>query len=372
MNPVVQYAAVGLGRASVDSGLAERLANPVPQAGALGGPDLVVIYLEGLERRYGDTAIWGDAYAPLAELAREGLEFTDIGQSAGTGWSLAGMVASQCGVPLVANGFRFKNNYTEQTDFLTGRVCLGDMLAARGYDMEYIVGGDLEFAGINHFYASHGVRDQLGKRQIEALHPADFIAKATIDWVLDDELIFETAKARYGALATGPSPVALFVETIGPHGATAYLSRRCSDDGQARKSGDLARVVRCTSDDTHHAVRAIQAEAAARGRDLRIVLMSDHLSHHVGDPEWERRVPRRNTVIFLGGAWAGSVNDRAGTMVDVYPTLLDWLGFAARPVRGGLGVSLLSDQHSLVAELGLEAFDEALMFDPALSTAIWR
>jgi phosphoglycerol transferase len=63
---------------------------------------------------------------------------------------------------------------------------------------------------------------------------------------------------------------------------------------------------------------------------------------------------------------------RAGSLLDVYPTLLDALGLLdQRQPKAGLGVSLLSDNKNLVELLGVETVDELIRKDRALRARLW-
>ncbi|MEK9943113.1 MAG: hypothetical protein VW771_11650, partial [Gammaproteobacteria bacterium] len=72
-----------------------------PDALPLGNKNLVYIYLESLERTYLDETLFPGLTPNLARLEREGLSLTNLRQVPATGWTIAGMVASQCGQPLV-------------------------------------------------------------------------------------------------------------------------------------------------------------------------------------------------------------------------------------------------------------------------------
>jgi phosphoglycerol transferase len=374
INPMVQFAVLTVFQPSIESDLAERLVTPdiVP---AREKPDLILIYLEGLDRQFADPDVWGDLYAPLSSLAAEGTSFTAVHQVAGTGWSLAGMVATQCGVPVVPRGLIYRNNFDDLKTFMPKITCLGDVLAAQGYRSAYVVGGDLGFGGIGTFYKTHRIDDRTGLEEHKAIYPAEQIAAALIGWVLDDEMVFQTARQKQAELAAQAAPYALIVETIGPHGRAGYLSRRCNDDGKGAKSDDVRRVIACTLADLAAFVRDARAsQAAARpGRELHFVIMSDHLSHNGRTPPVAAEYDRVNTVIFIGGgATPGREIAKPGSMIDVFPTLLDWLGFARRPVAAGLGRSLLGTQPTLLKEVGPGLLDRMLVGDGALSRNIWR
>jgi phosphoglycerol transferase len=369
LNPMLRFFVERALIPPVASDLATRM--QVPAAGTGPTPDLVVIYLEGTDRQFADPAHWGDVYAPLQALADTGISFTAVDQIVGTGWSLAGMVASQCGVPVLPRGLISKNNFDQLATFMPGVTCLGDVLAARGYAMAYVVGGDLAFGGIGTFYATHGWEDRAGLQQVAAQFPQDQVTAATIDWILDDQMVFDAARTKVDQLLAGDAPMALVVETIGPHGATGYLSRACAPDGRGQKSKDVPAVLRCTIGDAVRFVADLRAaHAAARpDRDLRIVILSDHLSHNGRTPEPAPGYRRANTAIFLGGPEQGVVVAKPGAMIDIFPTMLEWTGLASG--GAGIGRSLLGDDPTMVEMFGRDMLDRMLTDDAALAARLW-
>lgn len=107
--------------------------------------NLVYIYAESLERTYLDENLFPGLITELKELEQSALSFTGLEQVSGTHWTIAGMVASQCGIPLVtASG---GNAMSGIDRFLPGATCLGDVLHTRGYNLIYMGGADNDFAG---------------------------------------------------------------------------------------------------------------------------------------------------------------------------------------------------------------------------------
>lgn len=373
INPLSAFAMQRVLYPAPDLGLETMLVTPVPVRSPDPLPDLVYVYLEGLDRRFIDPEVGGDSYAAINGLAAEGLSLLGIGQVTGTGWSLGGMVASQCGVPLLPKGLLDTDSLEVVTDFLPALTCLTDILQSEGYTMEFLVGGHETFAGIDAFYASHGVHEIFGKARVMGLFPRDEVAQADVGWVVDDQMIYDAAQLRFAALSAEPAPLALFIETFGPHGDTGAVSRDCTKDGKAAKTDDHIHQVRCLAELTRDFVADLRAAHAASGRqnDLRIVVQSDHLNH---GRFWLPVAPEldTNTVILLGGPEVGAVNTTPGSAVDLYPTLLDWLGFGV--TSAGLGHSLLDENAppTLVERYGLEMLDRALQGATALADQIWR
>jgi phosphoglycerol transferase len=374
VNPVVRSVAGSLVTPPVESDLISHMAAPALRDQAGTPPDLVLIYLEGTDRQFADRAIWGDLYGPLDKLAAEGVAFTNVMQIAGTGWSLAGMVASQCGVPVLPRGLLYRNNFDRVDRFMPALTCLGDILAEAGYAQSYVVGGDTGFGGIDVFYRTHRIDRQIGMAEQSALYRPAEIRAALAGWVLDDQMVFETARTEFTALAQGAAPLHLIVETIGPHGQNGILSRRCHDGRSVALSRSVTKVVSCLLDDTAAFVRFVQQEHARHrpGRELRVVILSDHLSHNPALPIVGEGYAGTNTVLFLGGPGAaGRIISKPGAMIDIFPTLLEWMGLAAPPAAAGLGKSLFGDQPTLAAHYGRDQIDRMIVADVPLSRLVW-
>lgn len=339
-------------------------------------PDVIIIYLEGMDRIFEDREEFEDTMQRLRRLAGAGaIELTGVGEMVGTGWSLAGMVASQCGVPVLPNGLRFQNNFTEQDSFMGDLTCLGDVLKARGYATAFIMGGEKEFAGINHFYRSHGVADQTDMATIAGLVSQEAFDAAYPGWVLDDQMTLEIARQRHADLLGRGAPLFLAIETMGPHGREVWLSRRCTGSGRAEISTDVRAGVRCTADLVAEFVEELLD--AEQARPTLFVILSDHINHNPDLLAMTPREMRRNTAIFIPPRTGADVPPlrqitREATMVDVYPTILDLLDLIDDGDGAGLGVSLLGADPTLVERFGRDGLDRRIARDGILAARLWR
>lgn len=370
VNPTLWAALSALGVTAAPLGLDQRLTEPMVQQ-APDRPDIVLIYLEGFERGYKREDLFGNAYAPLAELESEAIVLTDIAQIDGTGWTIAGIVASQCGVPLLPNAQGSAlNMFAQQTDFLTNLTCLGDVLKSRGYWLEYLLGNDMRFAGNHHFAISHQFDQVTDLKTFEQIAPPDDLARAKYHWVVDDQMVLDHARARYQALAAQPDPFLLMVQTFGPHGPRHLVSRACREDDTVAYLREFAPAVSCLAQLVQDFVRFVQAQQGAR--DTVFILLSDHLGHDPRLRDMLGQATRRNTALLIRDEVAPRIVSQPGTMIDVYPTILDFLGLLGAERRAGLGVSQLDPAQSLRAELGLDMLNLQLRFDPDIRETIWQ
>src|SRR5262249_23377563 len=115
--------------------------------------NLVLIYGESYERTYFNEAFFPGLIKELHQIEAKSLSFTNIHEAYGTGWTIAGMVGSQCGIPLVTSSHG--NSMAGMDKFLASATCFGDVLHDNGYHLVYMGGADFEFAGKGKFYTTH-------------------------------------------------------------------------------------------------------------------------------------------------------------------------------------------------------------------------
>ena len=357
---------------SFDDDLSRRIAAPaviLPQS----RPDIVVVYLEGLDRSFADRSVFGDLYAPLERLGEDGIVFTQVKQIIGTSWSLAGLVATQCGLPLLPNGLRNFYSFQDQTAFIDDHPCLSDILADQGYHNVHVMGGAVAFGGQDHFLRTHQFQTVQDKQNISAMFDAQTVARATAARNLDDQMVFDVALRTYEKLVDDPRPIGMVVTTIGPHGDSGVLARNCTDTGQAIETGDLSATARCTISNTMSFLQGLKA--ARNNRPTLLVVMSDHLNHAWPNETRHPHGGRSNTVIMSGLDMPDVATnlriDRPASMIDVYPTIVTLLGMTDATSFGGLGVSMLGDAPTLVEEKGFVRLNQELTRNFDLSRAIW-
>ena len=87
----------------------------------------VIIYLEAMEKTYGNTSIFDKDYIPeLTNLANQNVSFDRFYQYPGSEWTIAGLVNGMCGIPLKIpmSGVRLDLFKT----FLPSAVCISQVL----------------------------------------------------------------------------------------------------------------------------------------------------------------------------------------------------------------------------------------------------
>jgi phosphoglycerol transferase len=108
--------------------------------------------------------------------------------------------------------------------------------------------------------------------------------------------------------------------------------------------------------------------------DTLVVLVSDHLAHKMvsATPQLSK-LERHNTAIFLGAGVAPGRVGTPGSMLDIYPTILESLGYGLQGHQAGMGISLLQpSRETLVGQLGTAEIDRRLARDSDLSAIVWQ
>ena len=119
--------------------------------------NLVVIYAESLERTYFDETIFPGLIQELRRLESQSTYFSNIKQVPRTHFTISGMVASQCGIPLFSSSHG--NSMSGMDKYLPSATALGDLLRQEGYYLAYYGGADLNFAGKGKFLSTHGFNE---------------------------------------------------------------------------------------------------------------------------------------------------------------------------------------------------------------------
>lgn len=310
-------------------------------------PNLVFIVAESLEATFGNAKLMGEDLTPaLTALERDAARFTDIVQLPAASWTMGGIVASQCSVPLPLSGrwleekkesgwpFNPLNTITGAIERpLPDQVCLGDILNRHGYRNVHIGADRLSFAGKGAFLATHGFEELYGLDELRGELPDP---DAHGKWGVYDDDLFTLAWRRLETLAGGDRPFMLMLLTVDTHTVTQRdISRSC---GRAPLINTRGFTLRCAD----WVIADFITRVRATWPDTVIVLMSDHLAFpNVIIDRVATRDARRLRFAVWGPGLEPREIDRRGTHFDIGPTVLDILGLEEYR-RHNLGASLLA------------------------------
>ena len=314
----------------------------------------IFIYGESLERTYLDDKLFPNLVPELQQLEQSGISFTNIDSLLGTGFTMGGLVASNCGIPLITPSH--PNSMSGMDLFLPGAIGLSDLLHQEGYRLAFFGGADLNFGGKRKFLQSHHFDEVLGRAELEPkLKDPTYVN----GWGLYDHSLLDLVYDRYTELAANHQPFGLFLLTLNTH----------SPDGLPSKSDELSpygdgsnRMLTAVKASALHIVKFVRrVQASTWGKDTVIVIMSDHIAMPNEATALLDRGIRKNLFLILDPKIKrGASIPRLGSTFDIGPTLLPFLGFTGSI---GLGRNLL-DPNVLDSEI-------AHIHDPAV-LASWR
>jgi phosphoglycerol transferase len=326
--------------------------------------NLIVIYLESLEKTFSRPE-FGDVYSSFNDLETKSTDFSGVFQAEYTGWTIAGMAASQCGIPLLPLGLIQHNQFNVVDKFLPGTTCLGDILHANGYQLSYIGGASTKFAGKGTFYTTHGFDKVAGFDELSQYTEPNYVN----EWGLYDDTLFEIALKEIEQLDKAPQPYGLFMLTIAGHMPNGFVADKCRHKMESDDNYLLA--VKCTGYLVEKFVESL--DDAGYLENTQIIILSDHLA--MKNPQWEKlqRMERTNTLFFYPKIQGMELVHRNATTMDTFPTILDALGFELNTAgEAGLGRSLLrQNNQTLVERFSLADLNRYIFADTELRRRVW-
>jgi phosphoglycerol transferase len=326
----------------------------------VGNPDekpknLVVVYMESVEQKLTDDSLFGkDMLAPL-EQATTGWDSVDLHQPANGGWTLGGVVDTQCGLPLRMANAEIHGNALNTTgeslsSYLPGATCLGDVLQKQGYTSVFLGGASTKFAGKGTFLRDHGYSQVVGFDEWKKTGETEAWA-----WGLSDRRLFVNAKTTIDRLESSSQPFMLTLLTLDTH-PNDHVQPYCSVDTEKA----LSSIYRCSMDEVAGFVSYMHEQGYLD--DTVVVLMGDHLRMVGEGDSFRNELASRTDRTIFNRIWSPNgidIRTRSINQFDMYPTILETLGYQLKNHRAGIGVSALTDDAGTftIKSLAQEAAD---------------
>lgn len=324
-----------IGRSKVsDSELARRYMAPV-KITAVKPKSFVYIYAESLERTYFDPEMFPGLLPNLSRLVHEyGLSYEGIKQIPMTNWTIAGMTASQCGIPLAA--FREsgsgKRSMGLRSEFVAGKSCLGDILKQHDYELNYLGGAELSFGGKGAFYKSHGFDRVEGVSAMREHYGANIPVSK---WGVFDDLLLNHAFKEIRERQDAGGLYGYFLLTLDTHSPGGFPSPSCGDIQYLDGSSKLLNAVHCADILLSDFLSQLVVDKSFQ--NAIVILASDHLAMANDANLATKSAVRENLWVAFNVGRVGTVK-KLSTTLDIAPTLLTTIGFDADYF--GLGVNL--------------------------------
>ncbi len=304
------------------------------------GLNLIYIYAESLENTYFDEEVFPGLMKELQSLKKKSYDFTDINQVIGTEWTIAGMVSSQCSIPLFMESSGGSSMSGVDT-FLSGVECLGDILKKSGYHMVFMQGSSVDFSGIRQFYSSHNFTEIYGREELKGkLKDSSYLN----GWGLYDDSLFPMVYDKFKELSQQSKPFGIFMATIDTHHPNGQPSKSCNTIPYGDGKNTILNAVHCSDKLIAEFIRKIQNSKYAK--NTLIILTSDHLAMKNTATHLLKVKKRKNLFLVFDPTNKQYIPiSKPGSMLDVGPTILHKLGIETDL---GLGRNLFNKESLFI------------------------
>lgn len=312
--------------------------------------NLIVILLESMETNFA-------VHTPEVNvLTANAINFRPGGESvAGTSWTIAAITGKLCGIPLNMP-MGIEEYLGKLPTYLPNAKCLMNVLADRNYNQLCMQGSDGGFTQINDFFRAHGnvaVHDYEYYKAIKKI-PENY----KVFWGFEDRKLYHFAKEEIDSIANLGKPFAVYLSTIDTHQPNGYIDDSCAVELEGVE-GKLPKALRCASKMLYSFI--LWAREQSWYENTVISVMGDHtmlsLSKKAG-------VPLTDSLYWVNfmfnSAIEKPVTKRSYSSLDMFPTLLESMGFTIDGHRMGLGRSLFSDSLTLLEKYGRHTLDSLL------------
>jgi len=283
--------------------------------------NLVYLYLESFEQNYTDESIFPWLTPNLNKLKTKSTVYNNIAEAYGTSWTIAWMIWSQCGYPLIT--WTDGNNMSWYKYFYSWAKCMWDILKDSWYEMNYYGWADIAFAWKWNFYKSHGFKNVAWYKELLKKNPK---LKINDWWFYDDDTL-KILYNKFEEKSKAKMKFGLFSLTLDLHWEQVYLSPSCKWIQYKDWKNKALNTAKCTDKLVWDFVAKILNSPYAN--NTMIVLWSDHLTMNNSALKSLKSKDRKNLFMIIDGAkW--SVNSKVWSTYDIWPTILTKLWFAQK------------------------------------------
>lgn len=316
--------------------------------------NVILIFAESMEDNFADEKYWGENLIPhLSKLKNEGISFSGYKSINGTNWTLASNIATFCGIPLRMHLRDAVGTKTKH--FLPNIKCLPDILKSIGYYNVFSTSTYLSFVGTDVFVDEHSFDELYGRDELIIENYASQDDIGIEKFGINDKKMFEFARKKIISLTKNKSPFFITIQTVDTHFPHGYVHPTCS-----RKYGDTRDAIKCSDLIIYNFIRWIQKQDFYN--DTIIVITGDHLMMNFSDIASliEAYPDRQIYNVILEKGFPPQIIKKDFSMMDLAATIAAKIGVLSGDYLG-LGISLLSDNQTLVEKLGIQKFEEEIL-----------
>lgn len=315
--------------------------------------DLVVVLAESLETSFYDPKI---STQPLESQLKRHLEdaihLDNMRTLNNSGWTIAAMTGWHFGLPLKLPPFLDGNSYHSKRGFLPGAKSIFEILEQNGYTMVMVLGSDSNFSGKRTLFTTHGGFRILDK-QYWQMQGWSLEENGGTGWGYDDRFVLDRAYEEYKRLKREGKPFVLFVETVDTHAPDGYAPKNM------RKYGDIRDAFVNEDELLDKFADDIKGYDSS---NTALAIIGDH--NFMGNPPFLPDYDKRRLFNMF---WSSNIKngvrlkeDKNISALDIAPTLLELAGGRWENRRYGLGVSVFSEEPTLLDHLGFNKLNHKL------------
>ena len=281
-----------------------------------------------------------------------------IEQMNGAEYSKAATVAYITGLPYLV---LTKNK--NPADFAK-HIALSDILNEAGYKNYVLFSLDKNFSNLGRFFEKHGdfeVYDYYYFRENNYLPHKDY----KLRWGFEDSLLYNVARIKLNQIAKTDTPFLFYMQTIDTH-MPLYLSK-----GKPIKYGSKFKsVLEQMSIELYDFVLWLKEQEWFENTS--VAIFGDHafmesmreFTGEYGSPLY--------TFLNLPLAEELNLREKKITHFDIFPTLLHSIGVSWGSSALGLGVSLMSDDSTLLEKYGKDSLNKAFTRNNILYNSLFQ
>lgn len=316
--------------------------------------NLIILYLESMEKDYADTALAGSNLLPNLSQMEEAISLDGFHQLTTQDYTIAALVSGMCSVPLKN---LFIENSIDYNNFLTGLTCFPKILQDHGYRTYFLKGTDVTFARTGMFLQQHGYSTVESLETLQQNLNIDMSVHQGTSWGIKDRTLYDLAKKRLLKIASEETPFVFSLLTLDTHGPDIYLDPQCRHPF----SDKTRNVIYCADNQAADLIRWIKQQDFYKNTTL--IVVGDHTKTG-GNNLYPEQKERQIVNLFFNSAKSFPVTERKWTTLDLAPTILEALGASFDNGKFGLGRSVLNSEPTLREKLG-DQLDIELMKNAA-------
>lgn len=312
--------------------------------------NLIIIFMESMETNFRH-------FTPEIEaLEQQYINFAPGGVSvAGTSWTMGAITSKMCGIPLNMP-MKMDEYHGKLPSYIPYARCLSDVLADIGYEQVFIQGSSGRFTQMRDFCAAHGN---------VALHDLEFFKERKmvpnnyhVFWGVEDRKVYDFAKKELDDISRIGQPFAYYIATMDTHLPEGYIDSICANEFVGVENL-YPKALRCASRQLGDFLS--WAEQQPWYDNTVISVMGDHTMPALSS---KAKVPFSDSLYWtnfiINSAVTTPVRERQYSSLDMFPTLLESMGFNLKNRSAGLGRSLYSDSLTMLELYGRKTLDSLL------------